>query len=188
MVLLSCGCLAYYIKTFTEYSVLSKSACSFDHQMQIDPTSKRLYVFGGKFYRRSDSSASFSGLYSYEIASRRWSCLANDVDPSSINWLQEHTAIPSRTGHSMLCDPAGRRILILAGQRSDHYLSDLWSYSLQDGHIECLDRDYGQHGGPDGGFTQRAVMDDQRRQFVLLSGLMKEKAAPHFTQVKVSRL
>lgn len=86
----------------------------------------------------------------------------------------------------MLCDSLNRRILILAGQRSDQYLSDLWSYSIEDGRIECLDRDYGHHGGPDGGFTQRAVMDAGRREFILLSGLMKEKAPPHFTQVKVA--
>lgn len=161
---------------------------SFDHQMQIDPTSRQLFVFGGKYYERSDSSPSFSGLYSYDLKTRVWTHHTCDIDPASINWLQEHRAIPSRTGHSMLCDSANQRILILAGQRSDHYLSDLWSYSLQDGHIECLDRDYGLHGGPDGGFTQRAVIDDHRREFVLLSGLMKEKIPPHFTQVKVSTL
>ncbi|KAK9899070.1 hypothetical protein P389DRAFT_209091 [Cystobasidium minutum MCA 4210] len=156
----------------------------FDHQMQIDPVSRKLCAFGGKYYERSDSSPSFSGLYSYDLQKKTWTRIASDVDPSSINWLQEHQAIPSRTGHSMLCDSAGRRMLILAGQRSDQYLSDLWSYSLVDGKIQCLDRDYGQHGGPDGGFTQRAAMDDARSQFVLLSGLMKEKVPPHFTQVK----
>lgn len=147
--------------------------------------SRRLFVFGGKYYERSDCSPSFSGLYSYDLTRKVWSHHTPDVDPASVNWLQEHKAIPSRTGHSMLCDTANRRILILAGQRSDQYLSDLWSYSLEDGRIECLDRDYGLHGGPDGGFTQRAVIDDSRREFVLLSGLMKEKVPPHFTQVKV---
>lgn len=153
--------------------------------MQIDPTSRRLFVFGGKYYRRSDSSPLFSGLYAYDLQSKSWIWHTQDIDPASINWLQEHKAIPSRTGHSMLCDSVNQRILILAGQRSDHYLSDLWSFSLTDGHIECLDRDYGLRGGPDGGFTQRAVIDAKRRQFVLLSGLMKEKVPPHFTQVKV---
>lgn len=168
------------------YAVLMQCLyCSFDHQMLIDPSSKRLFVFGGKYYEKTDGSPSFSGLYTYDLRSRSWTRHTEDVDPGSINWLQEHRAIPSRTGHSMLCDNLNQRLLVLAGQRSDHYLSDLWSFSLLDGRIECLDRDYSLHGGPDGGFTQRAVIDSRRREFVLLSGLMKEKVPPHFTQVKV---
>lgn len=159
--------------------------------MQIDPIARKLYVFGGKYYENTHSgpgSPAFSGLYSYDIASKTWQHIAADVDPASVNWYaRDHKAIPSRTGHSMLCDTSGRKLLILAGQRSDLYMSDLWSYCLDKGTIECIDKDYGMRGGPDGGFTQRAVMVTHRREFVLLSGLIKEKTPPHYTQVKVSQ-
>jgi hypothetical protein len=166
-------------------SKLTYDIPSFDHQMQIDPITRKLHVFGGKFYEPGKSTPSFSGLYSYDIQEKRWMHIAADIDPLSINWAADHRSIPSRTGHSMLCDSDGRKIFILAGQRSDHYLSDMWTFDLDDGHIECVERDYGQSGGPEGGFTQRAVMDQRRREFVLLSGLMKEKSPPHFTHVKV---
>jgi hypothetical protein len=47
---------------------------------------------------------------------------------------------------------------ILAGQRNDFYLSDMWQINLDDFHYPLqLTSDYSMEGGPAGAFTQRAT-------------------------------
>ena len=152
--------------------------------MVVDATSRQLYVFGGKYYN-SLGQAQYSGLYRYSLASRSWDVLSNDVDPYTGSFLTS-ASIPSRIGHSMLLDAANRSLIVLAGQRVDAYLSDLWTYRIEDNIWECCEGDSSVSGGPDGGFTQRATMDYKRREFVLLSGLVRDRIPPHHTNVKVS--
>lgn len=152
----------------------------FDHQMQIDAESRTLYVFGGK-HNSADGTTTYPGLYSYDLTARVW----RQVLPGSEVREPERKTIPSRTGHSMLFDPRERKLLILAGQRGETYLSDMWSYSIETGDVECIDADYSTKGGPEGGFTQRATLDCEKREFVLLSGLVRDRSPPHHTNVKV---
>lgn len=151
--------------------------------MVIDVDARELYVFGGKYYTSSGQSQ-YSGLYSYSLRSRKWRLLSADAEPSGVTYPTS-ARIPSRIGHSMLFDPKHKRLLVLAGQRVDVFLSDVWAYDIQKGVWECLERDSSLAGGPEGGFTQRATMDVARREFVLLSGLMRDRSPPHLPNVKV---
>lgn len=47
----------------------------FDHQMVIDSASQILYVCGGRVHEGNSSTAKYSGLYSYEVASEKWTLL-----------------------------------------------------------------------------------------------------------------
>lgn len=148
----------------------------FDHQMQFDSIARKLYIFGGKLYW--GSMAIYLGLYEYDLDSRRWSRLF-DSNLDSVG------AIPSRTGHTMLFDPIERQLIIFAGQRGETYLNDLWIYDIDKREAQCLDKAYGTSGGPDGGFTARGALDSSRREFALLSGLVRDRAPPHETSAKV---
>lgn len=149
--------------------------------MLIDSQGRDLYVFGGKRYDAT-GAAEYSGLYSYSLVHRRWQKHFDDMKgPQG----QAEVEVPSRIGHSMLLEPNSRKLIVLAGQRVQSYLSDLWTFNLTTKKVECLTRDYTAQGGPDGGFTQRAVLDPRRKEFVLLSGLMRDRAPPHYANVKV---
>jgi hypothetical protein len=161
------------------------NSCSFDHQMVVDSDNRFLYIFGGKHYDPA-GQANYSGLYRFNLDTEAWTCLSTDVDVSAVSYPTS-ASIPSRIGHSMLLDSIRRRLLVLAGQRIDLYLSDMWSYDLEKGHWSCIEQDSGSRGGPDGSFTQRATLDAKRDQFVLLSGLTRDRAPPHHTNVKVRR-
>jgi hypothetical protein len=47
----------------------------FDHQMAMDSAAQVLYVSGGRVYDGSSSAVKYSGLYSYEVSSDRWTLL-----------------------------------------------------------------------------------------------------------------
>jgi hypothetical protein len=152
----------------------------FDHQMVCDASGRKLYVFGGKYYR--DREARYHGLYSYCFENKRWALMIKRFEPP------EPLDIPPRTGHTMLLDPIERQLIIFGGQRGETYLTDLWTYPIGTGDVRCVDEAYGSSGGPDGGFTARAAMDTSRREFTLLSGLVRDRAPPHETTVKVGLL
>lgn len=150
----------------------------FDHQMVCDSGSRKMYVFGGKHYW--GSTTIYPGLYEYDLGTKRWQRLFDGN-------LNSTGSIPSRTGHTMLFDSYERQLVIFAGQRGEAYLDDLWTYDIATSKSTCVEPAYGTSGGPDAGFTARAVIDHSRREFVLLSGLVRERSPPHGTSVKVSR-
>lgn len=149
----------------------------FDHQMVFDAASRKIFIFGGKCYR--NGAATYPGLYAYFLDRKVW------VMQTSDSATMEHP-IPSRTGHTMLLDPVDRQLIVFAGQRGETYLNDLWTFDIQKIRAKCIDKAYGENGGPDAGFTARAVLDASRREFTLLSGLVRDRAPPHETTVKVS--
>lgn len=163
----------------------------FDHQAQIDPAGRTMYVFGGKYYDEKDGKAHYSGLYAYHLDKRQWKCIYRDDD--AITTLSadskpghdvENAVVPSRIGHSMLLDSVKRKLLIFAGQRVEAYLDDMWIYDLDTGTVERINMGLSSADSPESGFTQRAAMDEKRREFVLLSGLTKARTPPHHAQVR----
>lgn len=145
----------------------------FDHQMLIDPETQMLYVFGGRVAHPDVNKIELSGMWQYDVIQRSWQFIFDD------NTIP-HARIPARVGHTMLLDTpktgsmAGKRILwILAGQRGTTYLADMWTYQINTGIVREISRDYSQ-SGPEGGFTQRATIDTQKREIHLFSGLVRK--------------
>jgi len=77
----------------------------------------------------------------------------------------------------MIFNPVDRHLYIFAGQRVKDYLSDFYSYSVDEDIVVELTRDSSRQGGPDAGFTQRATFDVDLGEVYVLSGLMREKNA-----------
>lgn len=70
-------------------------------------------------------------------------------------------------GHSMVLEPASHTLLILAGQRDERYLSDMYAYHIPTGTVTELFSNFTTAGGPDPCFTQRAVIDPELREIYL---------------------
>ncbi|KXS21272.1 hypothetical protein M427DRAFT_107508 [Gonapodya prolifera JEL478] len=166
----------------------------YDHQMVLDPPSRSLYVFGGRSQSSRPASPNgshgreaYSGLYAYHIPSRRWTLVAKD--PPGADETPAALGLRSRIGHSMVLDSAGRRLLVLAGQRERQYLGDLVAFTLPaaggvagfvapgqpDPRVEVLSRDTAMEGGPEPGFTQRAAVDEGRGEVVVVGGIARER-------------
>lgn len=146
-----------------------------DHQMVIDSETQLLYVFGGREVSSEIYPLMLSGMWKYDVIQRSWTFLFDDnTEPES--------RIPSRLGHTMLLDAprrgtlAGKRVLwILAGQRGQTYLADMWTYHLTTGAVRQISSNYSLGGGPEGGFTQRATINSDAREISLFSGLVRNK-------------
>ncbi|KAJ2999772.1 Muskelin 1, intracellular mediator containing kelch motif [Globomyces sp. JEL0801] len=144
----------------------------YDHQMVVDSDRGTLYVFGGRTISPDPAHISYSGLFSWNIATNTWRCIKSDLhQPSSA------IQIKSRIGHSMLFNPLTREIYIFAGQRNKDFLADFYIYQIDTDRVIEVSRDYSKNGGPDAGFTQRATIDVDLGEFYVLSGLMREKNA-----------
>jgi hypothetical protein len=77
----------------------------------------------------------------------------------------------------MIYVPQTQLLYIFAGQRDDTFLSDMYTYSTSGTHeIAEISSDYTSdgRGGPEAGFTQRATLDEDMREFYILSGLMMD--------------
>lgn len=142
----------------------------YDHQMLVDPQQSMLYVFGGRAISPDPAQITYSGLYSWNIATNEWRSIRSD-NPSPNSSIQ----MKSRIGHSMLFNDATREIYIFAGQRHKDFLADFYVYQIDSDTVVEVSRDYSKSGGPDAGFTQRASIDVDMGEFYVLSGLMREK-------------
>jgi hypothetical protein len=146
----------------------------YDHQMIIDPDAQLLYVFGGRVAHPDSTKVELSGMWKYDVIQRSWTFLFDDL-------THAQSRIPSRVGHTMLLDTsrkghmAGSKLIwILAGQRNNQYLSDMWTYSPATGAVREVSKDYSISEGPEGGFTQRAAIDSTAREIYLFSGFVKK--------------
>lgn len=146
----------------------------FDHQMVLDPETQLLYVFGGRVAHPDSSKVELSGMWKYDVIQRSWTFLFDDL-------THAQSRIPSRVGHTMLLDApkrghtAGKRLIwVLAGQRNNQYLADMWTYQPSTGAVREISKDYSTASGPEGGFTQRAAIDSSARELYLFSGLVKK--------------
>lgn len=146
----------------------------YDHQMIIDPDAQLLYVFGGRVAHPDSSKIELSGMWKYDVIQRSWTFLFDDL-------THAQSRIPSRVGHTMLLDTskkglmAGSKLVwVLAGQRNNQYLADMWTYHPATGAVREISKDYSIANGPEGGFTQRAAIDSTAREIYLFSGLVKK--------------
>jgi len=150
----------------------------YDHQMVIEPKSQMIYVFGGRTQARNISEDSYSGLYSYSIKEDKWRLLRSDT-----NQPENSVQLKSRIGHSMLLNPETNELYIFAGkrykdftnERKKNYLSDFYTYRIDDDYVVEVSRNYTMQGGPDAGFTQKATIDIEMGELYMLSGLLNEK-------------
>ncbi|CAO1614352.1 unnamed protein product [Parajaminaea phylloscopi] len=143
----------------------------FDHQMVVDDEAQILYVFGGRVAHWNPAHLELSGMWRYDCIQRVWSF---DFDDDT-----NTDKILSRVGHSMLLDvgcPGERRrqLWILAGQRGDSYLADMYTYDLTTRKVKEVAHDYSRGGkGPMRGFTQRSAIDPTKGEIYLFSGSTK---------------
>lgn len=149
----------------------------YDPDMVVDEENQMLYIFGGRVAHWDPKHLEYSGLWRYDCIQRTWAFLFDDEHPSS-----QLGKIPCRAGHCMLFDKGRsgdshrRQLWILGGQRGDQYLADMHTYNLATGEVRQIDANYEVNaGGPEGGFTQRAVIDAPRREIYLFSGLTRRK-------------
>ncbi|KAI8368114.1 Muskelin N-terminus-domain-containing protein [Radiomyces spectabilis] len=154
----------------------------FDHQMCVDSKEETLYIFGGRIVCPDPNVHSYSGLYAYHIGTNTWKLIRNEEalssgmsSPASSASSTAGPILKSRVGHSMLFDHISRDLYIFAGQRVKDYLADLYRYSVDTDTLYEVTQDYSKDTGPDAGFTQRATMDVDQREFHVLSGYMRNQ-------------
>lgn len=66
-------------------------------------------------------------------------------------------------GHSMVLEPASKKLFIFAGQREDGFLSDMYAYDIATNTVTQVGVDRDSLGLP-ACFTQRAVLDPTLRE------------------------
>ncbi|KAJ7594503.1 Muskelin N-terminus-domain-containing protein [Mycena floridula] len=148
----------------------------FDHQMVLDCEAQILYVFGGRLVDGDWDSNKYSGLYSYNIRLKNW----KQLQPAE-NTGSSYATIPPRFGHSMVLDPLSHTLFILAGQREDTFLSDMYSYDIVTQTATELYSNFTMSGGPDPCFTQRAVIDPELQEIYVFCGLTRRQPAASVT-------
>ncbi|GAA5914183.1 uncharacterized protein JCM6883_000764 [Sporobolomyces salmoneus] len=158
-------------------------ALLFDHAMVVHSATQRLFVFGGKWqpYEGGDVEESnggpatsaptsqYSGMYCYDINTRKWTHLFGDPTSASTPASFLTDRLVPRAGHSMVLDAAARNatIYIYGGQRDTRYENDLWAVRLAtprstDGSNED-DEELPEGGDEDRLWRQGAVLDAPRR-------------------------
>lgn len=153
--------------------------CIYDHQMVIDEEEECLWVFGGRLLSGTNEHSVYSGLYRYDLKSGQWSYIQSDcsetvsVTSDSNGPTLPPIKVPSRIGHSMLFDPLSRTLLILSGQRYKDQLTDFYRYSVDRSVVTHLCKNLQMTGGPEAGYTQRAVIDVVNREIFLFSSMMR---------------
>ncbi len=168
--------------------------CIYDHQMVVDEEEECIWVFGGRLLSGTNEHSVYSGLYRYDLRSGQWTFIQSDttttanindnvnVNVNVNNNPNSHTPalppvrVPSRIGHSMLFDPLTRSLLILFGQRYKDQLTDFYRYTVDRAAVSHLCKNLQMVGGPEAGYTQRAVIDVERREMFLFSSMMRTDA------------
>ena len=64
----------------------------------------------------------------------------------------------------MVLDPKTQTLFIFAGQRDDRYLSDMYAFHVPTNTVTELFSNFTSVGGPNPSFTQRAVIDPEKRE------------------------
>ena len=67
----------------------------------------------------------------------------------------------------MLLEPKSQSLYIFAGQRSDAYLADMYSYTPSTGEVYEVSSNFTSNGGPRGCFTQRSAIDSEYKEIYL---------------------
>ncbi|XP_012567064.2 muskelin isoform X1 [Hydra vulgaris] len=148
----------------------------FDHQMQYDGVTEKIFVFGGRILTtiiNDDQSSEplFSGLFSFCTKTYKWEKLKDDCLNTPSN-----DQILSRSGHSMLIDQERRLLYIFAGQRGRNResVNDFFSYNIDTGEITILVALAENKLSSSIGFTQRSNIDSKLGEIYVLSGSNRE--------------
>lgn len=168
-----------------QWEVISRDTSSengpkliFDHQMCIDQPSQTIYVFGGRILTANIPVTAgcirpvpeFSGLFRYHIPTNKWHLLREDSGNAGPQDVR------SRIGHSMLLDTKNHVLYIFGGQRSKEYVSDFFTYDIEQNSVSVLhDGTKKEAGLPPSGFTQRATIHPELGKIYMLTGLSKDK-------------
>jgi len=142
----------------------------YDHQFELDSEAQVIYVHGGRVIDGVWMTNKYSGMYSYDIRSGKWSTIP-------IAQLS-HDAMPPRFGHSMVYDSLKRKLVMFAGQQeSNRYLNDMWEYDLHRQTLIELTSNFTAAGGPEPCFAQRAVIDPELQEIYIFDGLTRSRTA-----------
>ncbi|CAO1639021.1 unnamed protein product [Sympodiomycopsis kandeliae] len=155
----------------------------YDPDMVVDEQNQMLYVFGGRIAHWDPKYLEYSGMWRYDCIQRSWTFLFDDTSSA------DTPSVPGRSGHVMLFDKNGAaegnrggQLWILGGQRETQYLADMHVYNVVSNEVREVHRDYEANaGGPEGGFTQRAVIDAGKREIYLFSGLTQRNGGSQRT-------
>ncbi|KAF9547697.1 hypothetical protein CPC08DRAFT_715745 [Agrocybe pediades] len=144
----------------------------FDHQMAMDSDAQTLYVFGGRVVDGNWDTSKYAGLYSYNVSTSKWKLLQPGDNTAGT------PIIPTRFGHSMVFDPPSKLLYIFSGTREDRYLSDMYTYNTETNIAMQVFSDFTHAGGPEGCFTQRAVIDPALKEIYVYCGLTRHPNPP----------
>ncbi|THH00239.1 hypothetical protein EW145_g7119 [Phellinidium pouzarii] len=139
----------------------------YDHQLVLDSEAQVLYVQGGRVVDTDWSTPKYSGLFSYDLRSGKW---------TTIQAITPETAFPPRFGHSMVFEPFKKKLLIFAGQKDESYLADMWEYDIPSRTMDELFQNVTAVGGPEACFAQRAVIDPELKEVYVFGGLTKKSS------------
>ncbi|KAL5523551.1 hypothetical protein ACEPAG_7724 [Sanghuangporus baumii] len=132
----------------------------YDHQLVLDSESQVLYVQGGRIVDDEWKTPKYSGLYSYDLRTDKWTMLQTTTSEGNFS---------PRLGHSMVFEPHQKKLFIFAGQK-DEYLSDMWEYDLHSRTLTELFSNVTAVGGPEACFAQRAVIDPGLKEIYVFAG------------------
>ena len=128
----------------------AKPTARVDGTIAYDAASRQLFLFGGQ------DSSSRNDLWAYSAASGRW----EELQPAGAK-------PPARFGHTLIVDPARRRLIVFGGQAGTGFFSDVWAYDL-------VQNNWGQVGQNDQGPSRRyghsAIHDPVRNRMIVSHG------------------
>ncbi|KAG8903006.1 hypothetical protein FRB99_003839 [Tulasnella sp. 403] len=155
-----------------------------NHCMVVDSENGLIVVFGGQKLTpesaRSGPTIVMSGMYTYHIPTNKWTLEFEDPGVASgIAASKASLFIPSRLGMGMVFDDATRTTYIFGGHKfvngQKQYMSDMWTFSLKTKEIAEVCSDCSAEGGPDPGFCQRVMLDNDLREIYFMSGLTRDQ-------------
>ncbi|KAG1459111.1 hypothetical protein G6F56_006236 [Rhizopus delemar] len=172
----------------------------FDLQMCVDSISRTLFVSGGRIAAPGSTAYAYGGLYTYDMDTSVWKVVRYDIHPQGshspptppnthtltndqrrLSW--ESSNLPSsytptikgRAGHSMVMSNEKQGLYIFAGQREKNQLSDLCYYSIREDKIDEIAQNFFRNYGSDIGYTQRATLDEERKELCVSIGYVCDK-------------
>jgi uncharacterized protein (TIGR03437 family) len=126
-----------------------KPSARFDGTIAYDPGNRRVYLFGGQ------DTAPRNDLWFYSLPMRRW-----------VQVPVEGAKPPARFGHTLIFDPARRRLVVFGGQAAG-FFSDVWAFDLAQNTWQQL---AGDNSGPSRRYGHSGIYDSARDRMVVSHG------------------
>lgn len=133
------------------------------HQMVIDPTEDRIYLFGGW-----NGQKDMSDFWSYSIRSNTWTCLDTDTSASG--------GPTPRSCHKMAIDTQRKKIFILGRyvdfsvRTRDNVRSDFFVYDIESNSWQMITDDTFEMGGPRLLFEHQVAIDMRENTLYVFGG------------------